>query len=556
MASKLVFREVLRRSQFEARSRCQFPCPSIGHPPSRHDSGPSWPSCAAAFLAHSRMQFLPYSNDLANDCQEWVSSSQQVQGQVFAVPNPNGRTHDRSASASGSDPFGQPFVQDALKCNLRFGSRFEQDSNEIMQSWKGFEAILQRLRSEEEEDPAYHKLGMHRGGQKLEPNIYFVQNSLKTEAAVGSRFGSEAEFHVSMEKEAAKWTERAVPGGLALGSRKFHVTGQIGGFSGALPLGGGFFGGFRTSQPQLVRYVSSGSTVADGLHEETDSIQAGLFGITDSVTDVVAAASSSSAGLVGEVATAAADSAFPIAALQHLIEAVHLQAGLPWWGSIVVATILVRTMTFPIVVYQMRATARLSGYDPQVAEENQKRLKNLFKKHNTSPFTPLLGGFVQAPIFMCFFFAISNMAEKVPSFKEGGTLWFTDLSTPDDMYIMPVLTALIFWITVELGAADGMQGQPNLEKMKTFLRALAVLMIPLTMSFPKALFCYWMTSNLFSLVQSTVLKQGAVKKLFGIPDVSHLASKQKTGPQRVATYLHPPKRTKKSSMDGGFEEKK
>ncbi|KAJ7553300.1 hypothetical protein O6H91_06G091600 [Diphasiastrum complanatum] len=101
-----------------------------------------------------------------------------------------------------------------------------------------------------------------------------------------------------------------------------------------------------------------------------------------------------------------------------------------------------------------------------------------------------------------------------------------------------------------------MQGQPNLEKMKTFLRALAVLMIPLTMSFPKALFCYWMTSNLFSLVQSTVLKQGAVKKLFGIPDVSHLASKQKTGPQRVATYLHPPKRTKKSSMDGGFEEKK
>lgn len=42
------------------------------------------------------------------------------------------------------------------------------------------------------------------------------------------------------------------------------------------------------------------------------------------------------------------------------------------------------------------------------------------------------------------------MAEKVQSFKDGGALWFTDLTTPDAMYILPVLTALTFWITVEV----------------------------------------------------------------------------------------------------------
>lgn len=46
---------------------------------------------------------------------------------------------------------------------------------------------------------------------------------------------------------------------------------------------------------------------------------------------------------------------------------------------------------------------------------------------------------------------IRNMVEKVPSFKEGGAFWFTDLTTPDSMYIFPVLTALTFWITVEVG---------------------------------------------------------------------------------------------------------
>lgn len=42
------------------------------------------------------------------------------------------------------------------------------------------------------------------------------------------------------------------------------------------------------------------------------------------------------------------------------------------------------------------------------------------------------------------------MAEKVPSFQTGGALWFTDLTTPDSLYILPVITALTFLITVEV----------------------------------------------------------------------------------------------------------
>ena len=43
------------------------------------------------------------------------------------------------------------------------------------------------------------------------------------------------------------------------------------------------------------------------------------------------------------------------------------------------------------------------------------------------------------------------MAEKVPSFKTGGAYWFLDLTTPDALYIFPVLAALSFLITVEVG---------------------------------------------------------------------------------------------------------
>ncbi|CDY40509.1 BnaC01g20030D [Brassica napus] len=111
-----------------------------------------------------------------------------------------------------------------------------------------------------------------------------------------------------------------------------------------------------------------------------------------------------------------------------------------------------------------------------------------------------------------------NMAEKVSSFKTSGTLWFTDLTTADTTYILPLLTAIIFIIMVE----EGMEGNPVAGTMKKFSRIIAFLSIPILMGIEKvtitlppsldslmliisndffghALFCYRLTSNLFTL---------------------------------------------------------
>lgn len=42
------------------------------------------------------------------------------------------------------------------------------------------------------------------------------------------------------------------------------------------------------------------------------------------------------------------------------------------------------------------------------------------------------------------------MVEKVPSFKDGGAFWFSDLTTADPLYMLPVLTSLTFLATVEV----------------------------------------------------------------------------------------------------------
>ncbi|KAG8073165.1 hypothetical protein GUJ93_ZPchr0006g41426 [Zizania palustris] len=202
----------------------------------------------------------------------------------------------------------------------------------------------------------------------------------------------------------------------------------------------------------------------------------------------------------GEVAAAAADSFPPVAALQYLIDGVHSFTELNWWACIAITTVLIRTLTVPLLVNQMKSMTKLNvirsdieainlemqtSTDPQSMLEGKKKLGDLFLRHGVTPLTPLKGLFFQAPIFMSFFFAISNMVEKVSSFKGGGIYWFIDLTTPDELFILPVLTSLSFLVTVELNMQDGMEGNPMLNTMKKFSRVMAVMTIPFTMSFPK-----------------------------------------------------------------------
>lgn len=275
------------------------------------------------------------------------------------------------------------------------------------------------------------------------------------------------------------------------------------------------------------------STVGEGAVDNIEYMSDMADVLADRSVEAVTAAAQVAAPAVNEVAVAAADSFFPVAALQYLIDYVHIFTGLNWWASIALTTVLIRCVTLPLMINQLKATSKFTLLRPRLEEikeemqnrdmspsavsEGQQRMQQLFKEYGVTPFTPLKGLLFQGPIFVSFFVAINNMVEKVPSFKEGGAFWFTDLTTPDSMYILPVLTALTFWITVECNMQEGMEGNPAANTIKNVSRGFAVLTVPLTASFAKGIFCYWITANLFSLMYGLVIKNPAVKKALNIP---------------------------------------
>ncbi|KAK9051988.1 hypothetical protein SSX86_028616 [Deinandra increscens subsp. villosa] len=258
-----------------------------------------------------------------------------------------------------------------------------------------------------------------------------------------------------------------------------------------------------------------------------------VYDMADVLADKTMEAVSSQAPAVSEVAVAAADSWIPVAALQYAIDGVHNFTGLNWWGSIVITTLVIRTLMIPIMINQLKATTKLTilrpelenikqemqdrGMSPSAVAEGQEKMKRVFSQHGVSTFTPLKGLLFQGPLFVSFFLAIQNMVDKVPSFKTGGASWFLDLTTADPFYLLPCLTAFSFWVTVEFNMQEGLEGNPAAGTMKNVSRAFAALTVPLTASFPKALFCYWITSNLFSLVYGLIIKKPSVKKMLNIP---------------------------------------
>ena len=274
------------------------------------------------------------------------------------------------------------------------------------------------------------------------------------------------------------------------------------------------------------------------------SIVGAFFGLTAPFVAAIAEQASPAAIAASEVADIASSVWSTTAGLMYFIEYFHLAHDMEWWAAIMATTTIMRLFVMPFMVMQQRVAARMHiakpeiealnarikgmGGDQQVMAEAQKEIFAIWKKHNCNPAYMMLPIAVQAPLFISFYFAISEMAKGVPSFASGGPDWLLgpismhDLTAADPTYIMPVLSSATFLATVELGGAGNPETSGAAQQTmmtKWGLRALSVALIPMTAGFSKGVFVYWITTNMFSLGQTLAFKVPLIKKIVAIPEI-------------------------------------
>ncbi|XP_045463434.1 mitochondrial inner membrane protein OXA1L isoform X2 [Harmonia axyridis] len=225
----------------------------------------------------------------------------------------------------------------------------------------------------------------------------------------------------------------------------------------------------------------------------------------------------------------------PVGLIQQCFEFCNVTMGIPWWGTIAIGTLIIRLAMFPLVVIAQRNSAKMANNLPGLqaiqmkltearqcgnqleAAKYSQEMMIFMKEKGVNPLKNMIVPMAQMPVFISFFMSLRQMANiPVESLKTGGMLWFTDLTLPDQFYILPIVTSVTLWATIELGADSAKLSTQNLQTMKYVLRALPLIVFPFTVNFPGAVLVYWTTSNFVSLAQVGFLKIPQIREYFNI----------------------------------------
>lgn len=252
----------------------------------------------------------------------------------------------------------------------------------------------------------------------------------------------------------------------------------------------------------------------------------------------------------------------PVAYCQQGLVELHDLSGLPWWASIIVSTVLLRTVvTMPLAIYQNKIVARLEKISlemPDIVKELRmetavamkkfhwtekeaqimynhslkKQWNNLVVRENCHPAKTMILLWGQIPLWIMMSVSIRNMVQMLPdpssidaqvTFAEltlGGFGWIPNLTMVDESLILPVAMGLINLIIIEIQSAARKNESSKLQRIFTnMFRGLSILMIPIAATVPSCLCLYWVTSSACGLGQNLLLMSPRFKRLVGVPQV-------------------------------------
>ena len=182
-----------------------------------------------------------------------------------------------------------------------------------------------------------------------------------------------------------------------------------------------------------------------------------------------------------------------------------------WGWAIVVLTLVIRIVLFPLTYKGMLSMNKLKELAPKVKEiqtkykddkqKMQVHMMELYKKHGANPMGGCLPILLQIPVFFAIYRVLLNAIELKGA---PWILWIHDLSVMDPYFVLPILMGLTMFLQQKLTPTTFTD--PMQEKVMKFLPLIFTFFF---VTFPAGLTLYWFVNNVCSVVQ-----QVFVNKLF------------------------------------------
>jgi YidC/Oxa1 family membrane protein insertase len=211
-----------------------------------------------------------------------------------------------------------------------------------------------------------------------------------------------------------------------------------------------------------------------------------------------------------------------------------LNSHLGAWGlAIIVTTIIVRTLIYPLTHWAIKNQARtmieqqkirpeLEAINKKFKSDPMKRnqaMMQLYRDHNVNPLGALRGCFpvlLQMPVFMALYVVFEQSVEL----RGQSFLWIPDLSGPDRLIdwktALPLIGTSFNILPLVMAATNFLQMKimhmPAADETQEQVQKQMMIMMPIMFTFflyhlPSGLILYWVVSNIISIGQSYLTKR-------------------------------------------------
>ena len=191
-----------------------------------------------------------------------------------------------------------------------------------------------------------------------------------------------------------------------------------------------------------------------------------------------------------------------------MLQYIHDYVG-NWGWTIVITTILIKLILFPLSHKGMVSMNRLKDLAPKIKAIQEKypndkqkasmHMMELYKKEGANPMGGCLPIILQIPVFFAIYRVLLNAIELKGS---EWIFWINDLAEMDPYFILPILMGATMFLQQKI--TPNTMTDPLQQKMFQFLPVIFTFFF---LWFPAGLTLYWFINNLFTIGQQYYVNQ-------------------------------------------------
>ena len=215
---------------------------------------------------------------------------------------------------------------------------------------------------------------------------------------------------------------------------------------------------------------------------------------------------------------------------EEVLKGFHNTGGLSWGWSIIALTVVIRALLLPLTYKSSKGMIRLQQLAPEMKslqtkyKQDPQRLQQetmkFYKQNQVNPFASCLPMIAQLPVFLALFYMLQadlrrdicpeinpvGTADPKPCGATDASSFFFIPDLTDNATGAVLITLIVLYVGSQLVSTLLMSATTDRNQRLIFL-ALPFVFIIFIINFPAGLLVYWITTNLWTILQQAIIKK-------------------------------------------------